>query len=171
MAEFGPAFEQMLRDEGGYKLHEVAGDHGGATYAGIARQFNGDWSGWAYLDRGEIPPSELVREFYKQGYWLPLQGDAIKEQAVASSLFNFAVNASAPYRPALAVKLAQLVVGATPDGVLGPATLAAINGMEPKLFQALYALAKVARYRDICRKERSQEKFLLGWISRTLETL
>ena len=34
MAQFEPAFEQMIRDEGGYVLHEVPGDTGGMTYAG-----------------------------------------------------------------------------------------------------------------------------------------
>ncbi len=37
MAQFEPAFELMIRDEGGYVLHEVPGDTGGMTYAGIAR--------------------------------------------------------------------------------------------------------------------------------------
>jgi hypothetical protein len=32
-----------------------------------------------------------------------------------------------------------------------------------------YALAKIARYRDIVRKDKTQIKFLLGWINRTLE--
>lgn len=48
MAEFTPAFEEMIRNEGGYILHNVAGDHGGDTYAGIARRFHPDWPGWQY---------------------------------------------------------------------------------------------------------------------------
>ena len=40
MADFLPAFEQMIRDEGGYTLHTIPGDRGGQTYAGIARNFN-----------------------------------------------------------------------------------------------------------------------------------
>jgi lysozyme family protein len=45
MADFLPAFERMIRDEGGYKLVNVAGDRGGQTYAGIARKMNPDWAG------------------------------------------------------------------------------------------------------------------------------
>ena len=37
MAQFEPAFELMIKDEGGYVLHDVEGDTGGMTYAGIAR--------------------------------------------------------------------------------------------------------------------------------------
>lgn len=169
MADFLPAFERMIMDEGGYKLHQVQGDRGGLTYAGIARNMNPQWPGWAFIDRGETPPSQLVRDFYLAGYWQPLGCDAINEQAVAESLFNFAVNTSAPGRPVVAAKLAQVVVGTTPDGVVGPKTLQAINFMDAQLFCALYALAKLSRYRDICMKDRSQTKFLLGWVNRTLK--
>jgi hypothetical protein len=31
-----------------------------------------------------------------------------------------------------------------------------------------YALAKIARYRDIVQRDKTQIKFLLGWINRTL---
>jgi lysozyme family protein len=37
MAEFQPACELMICNEGGYKLHTVPGDKGGMTYAGISR--------------------------------------------------------------------------------------------------------------------------------------
>ena len=70
--------------------------------------------------------------------------------------------------PATAIKLAQVVVGTTPDGALGPKTMAALNESDPVQFVTAYALAKIARYRDIVLRNRSQEKFLLGWINRTL---
>lgn len=168
MAEFLPAFERLILREGGYKLHTVEGDRGGMTYAGIARKMNPKWPGWALIDRGDIPPSDLVRDFYRDGYWNPIRGDGIADQEVARSIFVFAVNSSTPGRPTVAVKLAQLVVGVTPDGEVGPKTLAAINGYLPELFLAQYSLAKITRYRDIVARDRSQVKFLMGWINRTL---
>lgn len=168
MADFAQAFEAMIKDEGGYVLHTVEGDRGGMTYAGIARNMNPDWPGWAYIDRGETPPTEVVREWYRINYWLPIAGDSLTSQAVAASIFNFAVNSSAPGRPTVAVKLAQLVVGATPDGALGPRSVAALNAADPEKFVMAYALAKIARYRDIVTRDRTQLKFLLGWINRTL---
>lgn len=165
MADFMPAYEAMIRNEGGYVLHTVLGDRGGMTYAGIARRMNPDWPGWAYLDRGETPPSQLVRDFYKARYWQSVRGDGLADQRVAQTLFDFAVNAGAK----TAVKLAQIVVGTTPDGVLGTKTLAALNAADPDKFVLAYALAKIARYRDIVTRDRTQQKFLLGWISRTLK--
>ena len=169
MADFGQAYERALLAEGGYKLHKVAGDTGGLTYAGIARNPNPDWPGWAYIDRGETPPSQLVRDYYREGWWEPIRGDDIVDQGVAFTLYSFATNSSQRLRPTVAVKLAQLVAGTTPDGVVGPKTLEAINAMNPELFVAKYALARLARYEQIVRRNRSQQKFLLGWLSRTLK--
>lgn len=168
MADFKLAFEKAILAEGGYKLHNVAGDSGGVTYAGIARNKNPSWPGWAWIDRGETPPSELVRSFYREGWWKPICGDDIWNQEVAYTLYSFATNSSAYKAPTTAIKLAQAVLGTTPDGQFGPKSLAALNAMEPRLFLALYALARLTRYEAIVRKNRTQSKFLLGWLSRTL---
>lgn len=167
MADFLPAFERMIRDEGGYVLHEVEGDRGGMTYAGIARKMNPDWPGWPFLDRKETPPTDMVRQFYREGYWTPIRGDELP-QRIAETIFNFAVNTSAPKRPAVAIKLAQIVIGSTPDGVLGDKTFKALMEMDQEKFVLAYALAKIARYRDIVTRDRTQMKFMLGWINRTL---
>jgi lysozyme family protein len=169
VSDFLPAFEAMILAEGGYKLHTVPGDTGGMTYAGIARNKNPQWAGWAYIDRGETPPTQMVRDFYRAGWWVPLRGDDIQDQRIAQAIFSFGVNSSAYGRPTVAAKLAQIVVGVTPDGFIGDKSVEAINGYHPELFLAQYALAKVARYRDICMKNRTQTKFLLGWLNRTLK--
>lgn len=168
MADFLQAFEKAIIAEGGYKLHTVKHDTGGMTYAGIARNPNPSWHGWAWIDRGETPPSDLVRDFYREGWWEPIRGDQINDQDVAYTIYSFATNSSAYKRPTVAVKLVQATVGTTPDGAFGPKTLAAVNAMEPRLFVALYALARIARYRDIVVRNKSQRVFLLGWIQRTL---
>lgn len=165
MAQFLPAFERMLINEGGYKLTDTKGDKGGQTYAGIARNRWPKWAGWRVIDMGDLPDAEAVRNFYRENFWLPVWGDSIGSQRVAENLFDFAVNAG----PSVAVKLAQIVVGATPDGQFGIKTLTAINKVDERSFVLAYALAKVARYRDIVTKDRTQAKFLLGWISRTLK--
>ena len=67
MADFLQAFESMIRNEGGYKLHSVEGDRGGMTYAGIARKRNPQWPGWAAIDRGEITYSDLTGNLFVLG--------------------------------------------------------------------------------------------------------
>lgn len=164
MADFLPAYERMLLNEGGYKLHTVAGDRGGMTYAGIARNRWPSWAGWDFIDRSEEPPAMVVRAFYRENFWMPVKGDDISDQTVAQNIFDFGVNAGV----GTAAKLAQVVVGATPDGKIGPKTVAALNAIEPNYFRAAYALAKLKRYEQIVSKDRTQQKFLLGWLRRTL---
>lgn len=165
MADFLPAFETMLVNEGGYKLTDDPVDKGGQTYAGIARKHHPDWSGWQFIDAGKQPDATWVRAFYKMHYWTPLRLDEVQSQRIARTLFDFGVNAG----PGTAAKLAQIILGTAPDGKIGPKTLAALNAAEEDLFIATYALAKIARYRDIVQRDRTQIKFLLGWINRTLK--
>jgi lysozyme family protein len=161
---FETAYDKMIQDEGGYILHKIAGDTGGQTYAGIARNKNPNWPGWEFVDRGETPPTQMVRDFYRVNYWNAIQGDKLNP-IVASSIFNFAVNAGV----SVASKLAQICVKTAPDGVIGIRSVEALNRIDPELFVASYALAKIARYRDIVMRDRSQIKFLLGWLNRALK--
>ena len=71
----------------------------------------------------------------------------------------------------MSAKLAQVVAGVTPDGSVGPKTIEALSSIGPGAFRPAFALAKIARYRDIVMRNRSQGAFLLGWINRTLEAL
>lgn len=166
MADFEAAFSATMRREGGYVLHNVQGDRGGQTYAGIARKPNPQWPGWAYIDRGDIPPTALVRQFYRAGYWDAIRGDELPD-AIAATLYDFAVNAG----PRVAVKLAQIVAGVEPDGTIGPRTVAALQAMEADRFAARFFVAKVRRYAEIVRRDRVQAKFLAGWINRSLDAL
>lgn len=178
MTTFSPAFEAAfsatMKREGGYVLHTIAGDTGGQTYAGIARNPNPQWPGWAFVDRGETPPTQLVRDFYYKGYWKPLHGDELPDY-IASSLFDFAVNTSAPGNPATAVKIVQSMVGTEPDGQMGPKTVQALKNfpaMSPKQqFESAFALSKLKKYAAICNADQSRVQartFLLGWVNRIL---
>lgn len=165
-ADFEPAFQRTLRAEGGLKLTDVKGDRGGQTYAGISRVAHPKWQGWAWIDRGDTPPTDMVRDFYRAEFWEPLQCSRMPQE-IAEDIYDFAVNTG----PRVSVKLAQAVAGVIPDGIVGPKTIEALERIDSALFKALFALAKIARYRDIVTRDRSQGKFLLGWINRTLGAL
>ena len=168
MANFLTAFEKTIADEGGYKLTNIPGDRGGMTYAGIARKPNPQWAGWELIDQQDFgSATELVRSFYKSNFWDRIRGDEIANQAIAETIFNFSVNTGI----GVAVKLAQLIVGVAPDGAVGPKTLERLNICTAEKFLPTYTLAKIQRYVNICMKDRSQSKFLLGWCRRSLEGL
>ena len=170
MTDFKSSFERMIENEGGYVLHEVEGDRGGMTFGGISRHFNPDWLGWSVIDSGDWLLEDLkslVRSFYHRNYWDRIRGDEFSRQEVADTVFDFAVNSGVK----TASTLAQLVVGAKPDGIIGSKTLKLLNLYDSEDFKVLYALAKVKRYSEIVNRDKSQSKFLLGWINRTLRGL
>lgn len=167
MAEFAPSFDEMIQKEGGYKLTNITGDTGGRTYAGISQRYHPKWAGWPLVDadpeNAQLPT--LVNEFYKKEFWDKVRGDDIQSQKVASCIFDFAVNAGIP----TASRLAQKVIDANADGIIGSKTLQKLNTFDEALFIAEYTLQKIARYAQICNKNSEQKKFLLGWINRALE--
>lgn len=177
MANFEQAFEQTMKAEGGY-VHDPD-DPGGETYKGIARSRNPKWAGWTNIDILKTKPNfpksldddadlqEKVKTLYEALYWDKVKGDEIDDQDIAESIFDFAVNAG----PRTSSKLAQITVQAEPDGVIGPKTLAKINNDDPRAFLAVFALAKIGRYVNICEKRKTSRKYFFGWVRRTLEGL
>ena len=177
MAEFEPCFNKVIMLEGGYNLHEVPGDRGGMTYAGIARNRWQKWPGWGKVDAGDYDSdlTSMVRIFYKENFWDRLKGDDIDAQDVAYHLYAFSINAGLR----VAVRIAQRIIGATPDGVFGEKSFSLLNGLiqdekDEKIFVLMFNLMKIFRYKDICMNDRrrgndhlvSNQKFLCGWINR-----
>lgn len=182
MAEFDPCFEKVILLEGGYKLHDVRGDRGGMTYAGISQKNWPKWEGWGKITANEFDAelTAMVRRFYKTEFWDKIRGDGIHSQEAAYHIFAFAVNAGIR----TAVRMAQRIIGATPDGIFGNQTFARLNDMvrdekDERIFVVTFSLFKVFRYKDICmndprRKEdriESNQKFLCGWINRVQKGL
>lgn len=175
MAEFEKAFKQVIQNEGGYV--NDPDDAGGETYKGIARNRNGAWRGWISVDllkRQSNFPQNLnndqdlqveVMELYHCEYWHRVRGDQIKQQAIAESIFDFAVNAGV----VMSSRLAQLSCNAEVDGVIGNKTLEALNTISTELFIPRFSLAKIARYINICKRIPKNRKYFYGWVNRTLE--
>jgi lysozyme family protein len=115
----------VLRFEGGFS--DDPRDPGGATNLGITRQTLARWRGvtpWQNLSVAEVralAEPEATR-IYKALYW---DRCAAGELPVGLDLavFDFAVNSG----PERAIAMLQQEVGAVPDGVMGPKTLAAIK--------------------------------------------
>lgn len=175
MALFQPAFEKILKNEGGYVNDPQ--DPGGETYKGIARNMQSKWNGWVRIDLGKTKqgfPQNLeqdevlqlqISKFYETNYWDPIGADDITHQQVAESIFDFGVNAGIK----TAIILAQQVVEATADGVSGPKTVEKINNFDPDHFIAAFTVMKIARYVSIVKRRPDSKKYFYGWICRALE--
>ncbi|MFY9150848.1 MAG: glycosyl hydrolase 108 family protein [Prolixibacteraceae bacterium] len=180
MANFDLAFPSILIHEGGYV--NDPDDPGGETYQGIARKMHPLWLGWTIIDllkkQGGFPvsvqsPAEMeilkqldykVKSFYFSNFWMKIQGDKIADQKVADSIFDFAINAGIP----VSISLAQSVVNAKPDGVMGAKTIDALNRIDVKYFLAAFTLTKINRYVAICNKRQMSKKYFFGWVVRSL---
>jgi lysozyme family protein len=67
---------------------------------------------------------------------------------------------------AAATRLLQRLVGVRADGVVGPATLAAIARWEPTALAEELCWQRAALYARIVRNDASQARFIAGWIAR-----
>ncbi len=174
MSNYDDSLKIVLRTEGGYV--NDPDDPGGETYRGVARKMNSQWNGWLVIDslkkQSGFPANlnkntelqELVKLFYQVNYWNRIKGDQISNQEVATSIFDFAVNAGV----STSSSLAQLVVGSPQDGVIGNQSIAQINAFDPDHFIALFTVVKIARYISIVKKRPTSKKYFYGWVCRAL---
>ena len=159
MAEFFPAFANVLIEEGIYS--DDSTDRGGETKYGISsRTFPDEDIAGMTGDR--------TKTIYDGQYWNAIRGDEIKSQDIASKLFSIAVNAG----PETAAKIAQramtfLGVDLVVDGVAGPVTISALNQYRDR--RALIAAIKMFQmehYRQIIERDSTQSKYANGWMRR-----
>ena len=100
---------------------------------------------------------DILRTFY----WDKMKADQIKNQSIANLCVDNVWGSGAGY-----IKQIQLVAGASPDGIVGPKTLAAINGYNQKvLFDKLWQKRKLF-YHNLVIARPSNKKFLNGWLNR-----
>lgn len=171
MANFEKAYHDVIQpNEGGYVNNP--NDKGGETYAGIARKFNPNWTGWTYIDfkkktsgtikrNTKFPDIEyLVIEFYKNR-WNGLRLDEIKNQKVAEFIFDFHVHSQTT-----GIKILQKVLGIKQDGKIGNQTITAINAANQSRLLNDLIEARKTFLKSLAEKDPTQETFLDGWLSR-----
>lgn len=185
MAYFQPALDKTLAHEGGFVNDPK--DPGGMTFCGISRKAFPSLYMWELLDK-DPQRIEVLKGFEDwndlnsrtdrviwwdmvqkdiyaicyQEFWTPLHADAIESQEVANWLFDFAFNSGTTD----AVKALQSVVGVKVDGIIGKATLTAVNSTQidkRKLQEArlMHYMACIAGNPELIR-------FGLGWVRRAL---
>lgn len=160
---FERAFREVLKHEGGYVNHPK--DPGGITNLGCTKATYEAWVGHPvsveFMKR--LQPSH-VRTLYKVRYWDKVKCDDLPS-GVDLCVFDFAINAG----PKRAAKYLQLMVGARPDGIIGPNTMRQIQ----QYITAHGREHAVNRYQDLregyYRKLRHFPTFGRGWLRRVAE--
>ena len=155
-SNWGNAFKMMLASEGGYVNHPS--DPGGMTNLGVTKRV---WEEWVGRESNEkemrsLTP-EMVEPLYKRKFW-----DACKCDDLPSGIdylvFDFAVNAGV----GRSAKILQTAVGTTPDGGIGPMTLASVNAIPEAELIEKFSQAKEDFYRSL----NTFETFGKGWLNR-----
>lgn len=129
---FEASLAHVLKHEGGWADHPA--DPGGATMKGVTLKTYSDWLGrQATKDELRAIPAEHLRTIYKARFWDAVRGDELPS-GVDYVVFDMAVNSG----PGRAARMLQAAVGATPDGSIGPKTLAAVNAQDPATLIATF---------------------------------
>lgn len=182
MADFKVFEPILLKQEGGYA--NKAGDSGGETWMGVARNYYPKWPGWAIIDdnKSHLPSNDrigwglfsrflrtlpalqtLVDNFYETTFWDTMQGDAITSQSLANFIGDWGVNAGLT----VPVKHAQRLLGLIDDGKVGPKTIAALNANSNAAFFAKLKQERINFYYDVVKAHPEDRQFLGDWLQRT----
>ena len=117
---FVPCLGVTLGFEGFWSDHKS--DPGGATMKGVTLAVFRKWyPGATKADLRAISDAD-VEKIYRVGYWNPVRGDDLPA-GVDLAVFDFGVNSGV----SRSAKYLQALVGVKQDGVIGPATLAAVK--------------------------------------------
>lgn len=149
---FDRALGFVLEREGG--LVNNPSDPGGLTKWGISKRSYPD------LDIENLT-REQAAEIYKKDYWARCRCDDLPGP-VAFVVFDEAVNQG----PGAAIKDLQKALGVSADGVIGPMTMKAVEGMSTyDLLEGLVA-ERMFRYVTTLNSSPWLYKFAKGWVNR-----
>lgn len=186
LGDFHSAVSAVLAKniEGGYSNNP--NDRGGATNRGISirevRRLDADVKLDAYLRKafdvnkdGEITEADvpgwsepIAVYFYRNHYWDVIRGNELPH-SIALMTFDSAVNEGTPR----AILHLQRALGVTPDGIVGPDTIAAaIVAANRSIVSDLTVpekmfLSRVDRYRTLD----DADTFFKGWLTRSFRIL
>jgi lysozyme family protein len=165
MAKIEPFIPKILAFEGGFVSDPD--DSGGATNLGVTLS---TWKKVGYdkdadgdidcEDIRKLLPEDAIAVL-RSCYWNRWKADQIKSQSVAEILVDW-LWCSGKW----GIVIPQRLLKVPDDGMVGMATLYALNGANPRgLHEAIFRLRE-SFIQDLVRAHPSQKKFLAGWMNR-----
>ena len=151
---FDRALEFVMGMEGG--LSDDPSDPGGMTKWGISRRAHPG------VDVESLT-REQAADIYRREYWEACRCEAMPGP-VALAVFDEAVNQGVQ----AAKQDLQTALGVKVDGVVGPVTMAAVDGMATGDLVEKLVAARMVRYARVVAKNPSMDRFVRGWMARGL---
>ena len=149
----------ILSWEGGYVNHP--NDKGGPTNRGITlktfRNFFGQ--GKSVTDLKNMTDAQWMYIFRK-GYWNVCKADQINDQSIANLIVDWRWGSGET-----GTKRVQRCLSVKDDGIIGPITLAAINGCDGSTLFATLWKDREKHFKALASKN-GQSVFLKGWLNR-----
>jgi len=157
------SFDYMLESEGGFnddprdKGNWLPDGRKGCTNLGVTQT---TWEFWVGRQSNEkemrnLTPA-LVEPMYRRKFWEACSCNNLPP-GVDYLVFDFAVNAGV----GCSAKTLQSAVGVTPDGAIGPLTLAAVSKFNPTELINKFTNEKMAWYKSLNNATYEQ-----GWLNR-----
>lgn len=162
MASFDIFLPILLKFEGGYVNDPE--DPGGETNKGVTIAV---FQNCAHELLGIDPTSDNLKALtdaqagiiYKALYWNKIQGDAIALQDLANIVCDFFVNAGSHATKLLQTVMLQMGANVAVDGVIGPGSIAALNGLPQAEVYRRYKQGRIEYYEALGQRF---PKFLNG---------
>lgn len=162
---FDEAFKITVWHEGGLTLHRQ--DRGNWTSGKVGV---GELKGTKYGISAMAYPKEDIKnltlerakQLYKRDYWDKCRCDELPN-TIRFHVFDVAVNSGV----VRAIKTLQQAAGAKDDGIIGPATLAAVRSKEPCDLLLMFYSFRIAFYTSIG----TFGTFGKGWMNRVAANL
>lgn len=160
MADFNLAKSLVIAAEGGYS--NDPNDFGGETKYGISKRQ------YPHLDIKNLTIEEAC-DIYLKDYWNKYRINEIKDQIIANQIFLMFVNIN-PKTVGVIVQSAIAHCGGVLliDEVIGSKSIALINSLHQEWLSDYIRVELVQFYVNQVTMDKSQLKFLEGWIRRAL---
>ena len=162
MDRFEKIFDYLLKVEGGYS--DDKNDKGGKTKYGIIETEARDFG---YKGNMQDLTKDFAKNIYLKKYYLGNKLEKVVNDKVALSICDWAVNSGRN-----GIKNAQMALNRIAgtnlevDGIIGNKTLEALNTVDPEKFLEVYHNLQRIYYKGKVEADRTQERFLTGWLNR-----
>ncbi|MPW17865.1 hypothetical protein GCT13_13195 [Paraburkholderia sp. CNPSo 3157] len=155
MTSFDNAFDALIGNEGGYSNNPA--DSGGETMWGITARVA---RAAGYTGAMRDLPRDTAKAIAKRLYWDPLRLDEL-DARVAFQIFDANYNGGHP------VIWMQGAAGAKVDGLIGPATIAAVQATDPLKFMMRWNSLRIRYFTSL----KTWLNFGKGWANRIANNL